>query len=757
MKHALLLLWLLSLSSFAEEFDPLTEESGPLTEELLVETTGLPEATSTTPIELRLSPDYYARLNEFERTGDAALQVELEHELELAQSFPDPRGSYLLELDSEAIAGSQTRVIQRYTVANPIVPGGGFLVASHFRHVIPFQFTEPTEANYLSITSDNPEARFAVKYVARKGIHGGLNVKAEMPFFELVEGELQPGERVSIDLGGSTGIDLPEQALSAFELPLYIKFDADAPIAWVPGPSLQILPGTPARFFLTSSSLVAAGEPVRTTLRIEDQFGNLTSSRNMNLDLLVNGVFRQRLRTAENPSEIDNIFFELPGEYYLEVRSGGGGLRARSNPVVVRERVPFEIMWAVYGQHTNLSDDLPTASDLEAANVGKFDLILRSENSDYFETPPVIEFDGVRISNSTSPVNLGGSYDLVSYGATDLLVAMAENPTDLRALPHPPALVYVLTPESSYGWMFNEIASRGYRVGVIGSNQTHQFPLHQKLISTAVLKKPGETWFEAFHARRTYVTSNHRTVLLTSVNNVPQGGRTPLAETRTVKAEVYSGSGVASVDLYKNARLLRSFTPPMTEEYLLSLDLFSSSKPFSNTQSLPRNAREWIGYLMVRGARISLRGQNNDFELRASPDSRRIDFLTRTHGNTQSLTFELDSMDPDTVVEVNLASGYEDAAWIPEDRLPSETPAMKFPIPLAEITSMNAVRRIETSGYMDELTLRQIPEEMPDSLEVSYTDDSAPRIGDYYYIRVTHGDGSQTWSSPIYVGGSDEY
>ena len=173
------------------------------------------------------------------------------------------------------------------------------------------------------------------------------------------------------------------------------------------------------------------------------------------------------------------------------------------------------------------------------------------------------------------------------------------------------------------------------------------------------------------------------------------------------------------------------------------------------TQSKPRNAREWIGYVLARNAHIGLPGIKQKSEVKLSDDNRRIDFLTRTHGDRKSILFDLKDVTPDSVIEIGLAAGYEDAAWFPDDRMPSETPSMRFQIPLAEILTMTAVREIDVSGYKDRLVITPVARELNNSMQVEYIDHSIPRIGDYYYFRVTHADGEMAWSSPMYVGGSD--
>ena len=58
------------------------------------------------------------------------------------------------------------------------------------------------------------------------------------------------------------------------------------------------------------------------------------------------------------------------------------------------------------------------------------------------------------------------------------------------------------------------------------------------------------------------------------------------------------------------------------------------------------------------------------------------------------------------------------------------------------------------AGYPDDgITLRRIIRDGARDIEFSYTDETEPGEGDYYYVRVRQVNDAMAWSSPIWVGG----
>ena len=106
--------------------------------------------------------------------------------------------------------------------------------------------------------------------------------------------------------------------------------------------------------------------------------------------------------------------------------------------------------------------------------------------------------------------------------------------------------------------------------------------------------------------------------------------------------------------------------------------------------------------------------------------------------------------DEDTLLEIALASGFEDAAWLPADRLPHPIPAQRFMVALAELSG-GAEREINIGGYRDRVKLALESAIGQKSVSFSYRDETPGTPGDYYYFEVVLQDGSTALTSPRIV------
>ena len=110
----------------------------------------------------------------------------------------------------------------------------------------------------------------------------------------------------------------------------------------------------------------------------------------------------------------------------------------------------------------------------------------------------------------------------------------------------------------------------------------------------------------------------------------------------------------------------------------------------------------------------------------------------------------LEGATPDTVLEVSIAAGYEDAAWLPGDRLPEATPSQSFVVPMSEVDRV-AERRVPVAGYEDVLRIQRAIEPGVTDLGLRHTDSSPARPGDYYHFEVGFSGGAWAMTSPRYV------
>ena len=649
-----------------------------------------------------------------------------------------------LTLDGPAIAGRTVTANVRFTLGKALPRGSSLLLTRHWLHGAPLQNQFPDRAGFVSILSDAIDASFVAQQIERRGVHGGLESIVEAPAFMLTAGALPAGSRVIFSINDLT---LPGRANLNYDIPLYVSPGETEPFLRIPGSSVPISPSTLAKISLSTTSIVKPGEEVEAWIRLEDAEGNLVPDSTVSLDLLIDGVYRERILVRKSLQAIADISFDKPGEHKLEVRSGGGGLRAASNIILVRD-YPLAIRWADIGVYSRASDGLGARDANIRARLGRYDLVIPADHGSYPAGAAGASLGDVTIhANWDEPSQGGGFLRLLHADGRQLDIALAERPADLRQMSAASLrLVQVAGPGSDHIWFGKLVAGQAFAVGFIGSGHSHQYPRPAPEVHTAVLVEEGQDWFSALRAGQTYVAVGARIILLTG-----QSRLLPLSPARRLSLEVFANSPVLAVSLLKNGSLLHRQQQPGEDASYITLRLYSSSKPFSRILSKPRNVREWIGYIRTDDAHVSVKSSDRSWQVRQSANQQRLDFLTRTHGNGTRLNLYLEDSGEDAVLEIGLAAGFEDAAWLPADRPPQPTPAQRFSVPLAEIRD-GASRQMEVGGYTDTLELTVTPKPQEGGVTFSYTDRSKPKIGDYYYFHVLLMDGSFAYSSPIFVG-----
>jgi hypothetical protein len=639
------------------------------------------------------------------------------------------------------VAGEVRDATVQITLDRDLNTGASIIVCAHWRQNPGLQVDDPTNAAYVSISAP-VGAGFRSGTIEREGIYGGLESYALCPTFELVEGQITSGSEVVL---GISQLRLPIRAIDEFRLQPFVSDGVGEDFVAVATKSVKLLPGRRAAISAKADSLVGPGETVNVLVRQEDQHGNLVSesgqSLNMSLDLLINGVFFRRVPVNAPVTRIAGISFEVPGTYTIEFRSGGGGLRATANPVVVQQD-GHRLLWADFGSTSTYSDGDETPEELIAEAAGRFDLVLLA---DHDGSSPAQQIDDVTSSDNRQIQSAGGDRHSIRHedGRT-VDVAVSEQPTDIRYLtPDTLRLVQVVTGHGRHLWMADRVLRAGYQPGFIGTNHSHQYPRDSARVSTAIIIKPGESWFDALAAGQTYVTLGRRMVIQTETGRLDP--LKPLSLSVTVDAPV----PVDRIEVYHNGKLVSRTRGDVADFGAILLTLESSSRPAGQNFSRPRNAREWIGYITTMDTTLSADGLH-DWQVLQGGNARRIDFLVRTQGNSTSLPIRMEAPVEDSVLEVVLAEGFEDAAWLPSDRLPQPIPAQRFFVPLAEIAT-GAVREISVNGYQDTVRVHR-----PESLgrtttRFNYQDEQPPALGDYFYFQVVLVDGSYGLTSPRMV------
>ena len=610
-----------------------------------------------------------------------------------------------LKLSGPSTAGSVVDASLVVRVEEALAPGTVITVQQHWLDESRLQHDDPQGEAFLN-TRDLPDSEKIYEEVS--GVEGGVDAIFAAPGYRVGALGLAAGSNITFEV---TNLVLPTVADHQFSLAVFLRPPSKRPRR-IATNAVTLEAAEFDRITVTAKSLSRPGKDVDLRVRMEDRFGNLVDDRPLSLDLRVNGAFRQRAELDRSVSLVPGVSFDGPGIYQVELRSGGGGIKAFSNRIRVGD-YESDLVWVDFAGMKRESGGRLDPERMLLAGGGYFDLVL--------------------------PWN---ERDMTGVVQPEKLVDLRQRTIATTKL------VQIASGASQYIWLGNRVAGQGYAVGFVGSNDSRQYPRDHQTVHTAVISGSGG-WNKAMNAGNTYVSIGERMIVL------PESRELEMAEVRNIGFEITAGGPIDSITLYKNGEALDVAQGARLDESIYQLSVASDSTPFSRVLSLPRNAREWVGYVAIRDARILL-PENlvaRGWRLNAQPSKRRVDFLTKTHGTVNRLLLLLEETTPDTVLEIGIAEGFEDAAWLPEDRLPQPTPGQRFLVPLAEAESV-AVRTMEVSGYSDRLVIERAraPLSEDGSYNYRYQDQSAPRKGDYYYLVIRQQNGAVAFSSTVFIG-----
>lgn len=692
------------------------------------------------------------QLRDFQREGvwvppDLVRQVQQNEDVADAVAAPgDLRdGQYELRLKGSVIAGS---TVDGELLVRPdllLQAGARIMIGRHWTDPARLQADDSQGPDYVGVSADS-SLFFSHDYVGTKGVFGGLESLADSIVFTLESGQLSQGEAVSFRL---SDLQLPSHALESYRFGVFVSQSAAAPFVQLDGKGVAVAAGGLQRITLHADSLVTPGEALTLHLRMEDQFGNLARDQPLSVDLLINGVFRQRVEATTAVHRIEGVSFDVPGTFIVEARTGGGGLRAISNPVHV-DQSDADLIWADFNATTAKSDGARTTEEIQRQRSGEYDLVIPIDHRQFELTPTVTMVDGVRVEAVQGE---GGQYVSFSRaGASDIWLLGAESPFDIRWLtPDVQVLTEIASGRSKYLWMSERVAAAGFKSGVTGSNHSHQYQDKAGPVYTAIMTNTSLDWFDALSAGRTYVSVGEK-IILQGLPLIIRAGETPRFSVTAIAA-----SSIKRMTLLKNGEPVRIEQSKTIDENKLTLGLYSPNLPQGRLLTLPRNAREWIGFLVARGADLQVIDTPLYWDVRQGANKSRVDFYTRTHGQKHSLDVQLLNADPDTVLELSIAPGYEDAAWLPADRLPAETNALRFMVSLDEIVQ-GVSRNSNNDGYVDTVSLDMSGATDDQTITntktmtLSARGVPASRVGDYYQVSVELDNGGYAISAAIHAG-----
>lgn len=740
-------------------------------------------------------------------------------EMQMLEEKPDTLGRLSARSSGPFTADSYQEIHQLYRVGKQqMTSGGGFLIAKHWSYNTTLQTDSAAADNFVSLRSSRSSVKFASRKVPRGGIHGGLRRAEALIFFEITAGTLFPGDRIEIVYGdrkaGARGLKLPPFSSDSFTLPVYIRLSERGSYLSLPLLPFQLVGGQVSGVKGVAPSIVNPGERFTIVVRSEDEFGNRASGRIPSYEVLLDGAFYTRVPSGYAAiSKLEGMQFSEEGIYHFALRSSGGGIRGVVNPIKVVNNPQKRIYWGDLHGHTQMTDGIGSSSSYlrHGREDAQLDFLalpehdrwlddwewgtLKSEVERNYQEGVFIPFLGYEW---TMPIANGGHQKVlfrqpfgrerISKHSTSnlsdlytqlrranrtgdvIVIPQGVAPGDYRyADPKLVSLVEIQSEQGFFEWIGNFYARHGNRVGFIAVSNNHTAHPGNSIDGglTAVLssRKTGNDLFDAFKNRSTYATSGERMILDFQVNNGLMGSRVPFSERRIIEGQVIGSAPIDVVSIFKNGELLWEKTYSRPQKIITSesgayiqFTVFSDSAPFKNQQDLPRQGREWLGYLEVSDGALSsiTHVGNNSNMVRINPTNRqRVDFLLHTRGNQRGFIAELSTVNDDLVFDINIKEGYEDEFESPLTRLPAPTPLLRQTISLNELRRGDVVRNISVQGYSDRISLRLINPDAPLWQNFEFVDGRETGEADYYYVRIKQIDGEYGWSSPIWVGGFD--
>ncbi len=717
---------------------------------------------------------------------------ELSWWLDQIESNPASLGRSTFISDPLTVA-RRVNLSQIYTLGMPLSEGSEIVTSRFWRDGQPLQNQYPEEANFVMARIDKGSERVYLKQTqARlKGNYGGLSQSLPTASFLIDDTALQAGDSIIFEY---SNLHMPYRATQHFVLPVLIRPVGNTSFVQTPDATLVVDAGPAADVALDVPAYIESGSRFSAELRALDEFGNLASGSTPSFDILIDGSFVQRIDAGISRKHIvENL--QLPRTDIpptIEVRSSGGGIKSQASAFVIKA-TENKLYWSDIN-----AIDYPGGSEQGVVDSGSVDLTITGVSLDqttsvnwYAKGDPkgwidkrTLSAGGQQLVISTQFADAVSELPIINRSLGDkqaVVIALAEVPLDDR-ISNNVQLVEILTGNGGFEWYGQRLLDRGFRLGFTASDNANTVPvgLTNKPAKTGIIVQPDESPIDALRLGRTFVTSGDKIMLDVSVNGAAPGSRVAQAVQRVIKGQVAGTTRLTEVELIKNGVVIDQYNfatrkslatddiedqAPIKSELksrMLKVSFTSSSKPALGQRDLPRNGREWIGFVKSELADIS--GLTAPSFTRPAIQAvvsnpkitNRVDFITWTRGNTSSFLLQLDNVNEDATVELNLREGQEDNDVVTLLRQPAKFASARYMISLLDLEQGPITRTMLVDGYQDIVTFEWLDQEYPTHLAFQFTDRAIGNTQDYYYIRVKQINDQTAWSSPVIVGGFDQ-
>jgi hypothetical protein len=760
-------------------------------------------------------------------TRAAELIARHTREFQIYDENPRAVGPVTLSEPGPFIAGDTITVEQTYTVGTmPMVPGGGVMVGFGWYQAagMEIQARDPAADGYVTIRSSNPDARFEA--TGPWGQWYTFHNTQPQVCFRLQEGTLTEGDTITLTYGdrseGSQGVTLQTWAVDKVELRLSVDLEGQGVILTPVWPSFRVVGRREARGVnaVARPSIVEPGKAFELAVKSEDEFRNPISGPSPEYDILLDGEIVGSVPAGSDAvAFVRDLSLPGPGVYRFLVRSKGGSLACRSNPIWVTKDPAYRLYWGDTHGHTSMADGQGSGKGYYefGRDVARLDFLVLSEHDVWLDAsewnrllelaatydtpgsfsamlgyewtmkaqmgghhnvyfPTLTQRRPVRVTEAHSPDDLYRSLRALYEPEEVLIIPHAHAPGDWRTNdPEMERVVEISSQHGTFEWFGNKYLQHGARVGFIGSSDNHngqpsylgftgQFP---GLAAVMADENTVPALFKALKARSCYATTGERIVLQATLNGEPMGRLLSDSEVRRIRCRAMGTEPIEAIDVIRNGEVVytrRYLQGEVEPDARVQVMLASSSEVFSTPRN-PRRAREWTGSIEVRGARLAA-VQEPWFQNPLTPEygvtrdaarPNRLIVNESTRGRGKGILLELGGASPSTEIVVDIDAPADRGRRRGQQTAnePAPIEPMNISLRLGDLTSRPVVRDQQVGQHTDSLTVQLVPPDAALDQLFEYSDQHAPGPDDYYYVRVRQVDGSMAWSSPWWVGSSE--
>ncbi|MCW5759680.1 MAG: DUF3604 domain-containing protein [Phenylobacterium sp.] len=538
---------------------------------------------------------------------------------------PKLTGTVSAKTEGPWYVDSYVQFEQTYTVGEaPLTAGGGIVIPNHFYFTFAdLQATDPHADNYISCRTSNPAVRIVRDTVPIAGMFStGLGV-GEMPrvFFRIAEGELAPGDTVTVTYGdrsgGSKGLLLFQVSNSGVRFPFWVMTGKDGLLLTPREVTTPLLGGPAASVRGFNPSIVKPNEPFELSVRTEDRFRNLATGGAPAWKVLLDGKpFREIPASANAITVLRDVKVADLGVHRFQIVSADGRFRGESAPVRVEADPTDRIYWGETHGHCGFSEGMGLAdayfefardeSRLDFVSLTEHDLWMDASEWEQMRTAArkfdapgrFITYMGYEWTvlsaygghHNVIFRNLDGVQPVPSQlfpALPDLYRGLRKHyaPKDVLVIPHAhmtadatqndaalEPVVEIVSEHGIFEWLGKRYLANGWQLGFVGGGDDHlghpgykMRPLGRfyfdgtgGLAAVSAPAKDRNVLFDAIKDRRTYATTSDRIILKAALNGARMGAVTPSAARRVVEGLVHGTGPIQSITLVKNGKDLAS-------------------------------------------------------------------------------------------------------------------------------------------------------------------------------------------------------